>query len=273
MLAGCGNSSRGDTELRITRDFGQKSITASKTSELRPGATALRQLQLEAKIDTAYSGRFITGINGVKQNTGSGMDWLFYVDGVESNVGAGSWRLRDGEVVQWDYHRWMDVQTGGAIVGAFPRPLTSRGVQIECADGSAAACTKTRAAIDAPTTGKKRVRVRVGAWLGLASMKDIPNLSEGPAGNGAFAAIEPGRIDLVDQTGRISRTLGAGSGLVAAFKVGDDLQWVITGVDAAGVERAAGLLNEKTLGGRFAVAVGPDGQTFSLPLVNSEPGG
>jgi hypothetical protein len=63
--------------------------------------------------------------------------------------------------------------------------------------------------------------------------------------------------------GRIARTLGAGSGLVAAAKRPDERPvWVVTGTDAAGVASAARAFEEGTLEHRFALAVDGD-----LPVV------
>ncbi len=57
----------------------------------------------------------------------------------------------------------------------------------------------------------------------------------------------------------MARTLGAGSGLVAATKRPDDRPlWVVTGTDAAGVASAARAFEEGTLAHRLAVAVSRD---------------
>ncbi|MGZ6673907.1 MAG: hypothetical protein ACXVFM_16315, partial [Solirubrobacteraceae bacterium] len=55
------------------------------------------------------------------------------------------------------------------------------------------------------------------------------------------------------------RTLGAGSGLVAATKRPDERPlWIVTGTDAAGVASAARAFDEGTLEHRFALAVSED---------------
>jgi hypothetical protein len=70
-------------------------------------------------------------------------------------------------------------------------------------------------------------------------------------------------IAVLTADGRVARTLGAGSGLVAATKRPDERPlWVVTGTDAAGVASAARAFEEGTLEHRFALAVSKD-----LPVV------
>jgi hypothetical protein len=66
-------------------------------------------------------------------------------------------------------------------------------------------------------------------------------------------------IAVLTAHGRTARTLGAGSGLVAAAKRSDERPvWVVTGTDAAGVASAARAFEEGTLEHRFALAVSGD---------------
>jgi hypothetical protein len=66
-------------------------------------------------------------------------------------------------------------------------------------------------------------------------------------------------IAVLTAGGRRARTLGAGSGLVAATKRPDERPlWVVTGTDAAGVVSAARAFEEGTLEHRFALAISRD---------------
>jgi hypothetical protein len=70
-------------------------------------------------------------------------------------------------------------------------------------------------------------------------------------------------IAVLTAAGRTARTLGAGSGLVAAIKRPDERPvWVVTGTDGAGVASAARAFEAGTLDHRLAVAVSGD-----LPVV------
>ena len=64
------------------------------------------------------------------------------------------------------------------------------------------------------------------------------------------------------------RTLGAGAGLVAATRVGEDQPvWAITGTDDAGVAAAVRAFKAQTLKSHYAVAVEGGGQPIPVPLV------
>jgi hypothetical protein len=77
-------------------------------------------------------------------------------------------------------------------------------------------------------------------------------------------------IALLDARGAVTRTLRAGTGLIAATRVDDgkeqlsDPVWVVTGTDDAGVAAAASALDEGALAGRFAVAIS-GGRPVGLP--------
>lgn len=65
------------------------------------GKTALELLKSEAEVETKSSslGEYVVSING---NDGGGSKyWLFYVDGRESPVGAGSYTTKSGETIEW----------------------------------------------------------------------------------------------------------------------------------------------------------------------------
>lgn len=281
-LAGCGDETRGGpgeaARLVLTRDFGAEAVAKEAVTPVTTGLTAMRQLQANAATDTSYGGKYVAAINGMRQDPGSGRDWLFYVDGQEAVKGAAAWRIKPGEVVQWDYHRWQDVRTGGAIVGAFPRPLVTLGVDLRCASVRGRQCVTARDAlaaagvrVDQRVTGNT-ARVFVGEWDEIAALEDVPDLTKPAAANGAFARFT-GRADrrvmeLAADDGTVGRRLGAGAGLVAALKKDGAVIWIVTGVDARGVSRALRALSRNVLKNRFAVAV--NGQRVTgLPVARA----
>ncbi len=114
---GCGAAAgEGDTTLVLTRDFGQKVVSPAAKLPLSPGLTAMRQLQKLHRTTTAYGGRYVDSIDGLKED--ATYSWLYYADGIEADRGATGQRLRAGQTVQWDFHAWSAVRGGGAIVGA-----------------------------------------------------------------------------------------------------------------------------------------------------------
>jgi hypothetical protein len=71
---------------------------------------------------------------------------------------------------------------------------------------------------------------------------------------------------LLDARGHVTRTLAAGTGLVAATRYAEEAPvWVVTGTDTVGVSRAAEAFAESKLRNRFALALEPSGAARPLP--------
>jgi hypothetical protein len=112
------------------------------------------------------------------------------------------------------------------------------------------------------------LRVEVGKWSDLRRLQDLDLLEKGPAASGVFARFsnQGSRLDLLDAQGRVARTAPPGTGLVAAIVPPDQQPlWVVTGVDEAGVARAAALLKAPKLRNAYAVVALPSGEQ-RLPL-------
>jgi hypothetical protein len=88
----------------ITTDCGAKVVTAKTTVD--PGQTAMRALDRVADVETDSGGKFVTAIEGVEQNTGKKLAWLYYVNGKPASKGAAEVKLADGDVEWWDLHNW-----------------------------------------------------------------------------------------------------------------------------------------------------------------------
>ena len=122
--SGCGSSNgQGEATLWVTRDRGADVLVSTTVPS---GLTALQALRRAADVDTSYGGRFVDGIEGVESDTSAHRDWFFFVNGVEADRGAAEYRLRNGDVLWWDYRSWR----GGdmrqpVVVGAFPQPFLS----------------------------------------------------------------------------------------------------------------------------------------------------
>lgn len=256
--AGCGAGAHGpQTTLVVTRDFGAAVVSQPKSIDATPGLTAMRQLQGSHETTSSFGGRYINSIDGLKEDNDS--SWLVYVDGIETTKGATSVRLKPGQTVQWDFHAWQTIRTGGAIVGAFPQPLKSRGARVICAPERSDACVATRAALKAAgvlATGSSAVRVVVGQWSDIEGFDGVPDLTSSGETNGAFAQFSKNgdRLTPFSADGSEGRVLKAGAGLLAAFSDGTQATWVITGTDEAGAAEAAELLRRPAeIRNRFAV--------------------
>ena len=291
-LAGCGigegEEREGGAELRITRDFGHTRLAAGRVERVREDQTVMRLLRSAHDVDVRFGGGFVNAIDGLESKGGSRRrDWFFWVNGIESGVGAGTFELSPGDVVQWDYRRWDAAMRVPATVGAYPEPFLHGfegkrlPVRVECADPEGDACEQTQDALAGAgvrvsgakfgsSAGGEVIRVIVAPWHEARRLASIRTVEEGPDRSGVFVRFADGgrRLELLDDGGDTAAEEGPGAGLVAATAFADaKAVWVVTGVDDAGVLAAARALDERTLRDAFAVAVTPRG-VRKLPLVD-----
>jgi len=288
-LTGCGfgpGQERGGSgvQLRVTRDFGTKTLRSASAAKVRASDTVMRLLQAHAKTTTRYGGGFVQSIDGIAGNESGGRhDWFYFVNGTEAPTGAADRKLNPGDVVQWDYRTWDATPRVPAIVGAFPEPFLhgqegkAYPTRIECAS-STKSCDAVRDALDgvgvpvgtgalgAEARGGV-LRIEVGKWADIGRLQDLESLSKGPGVSGVYARFSGGGLNLLDARGRVVRKAPPGTGLVAAIiPEGQQPLWVVTGVDEAGVARAAALLGAAKLRNAYALAALPTGaQRLPLP--------
>jgi uncharacterized protein DUF4430 len=286
VVAGCGLGPGGDVgsvELTITRDYGVTPILRRRVGDVTESDTVMRVLERNVKISTSYGGDFVQSIDGLEGGSGSGnyRDWLFYVNGVESTVGAAAYDLRGGESIWWDYRDWSAALSVPAVVGSWPQPFLGgygghrAPVAVDCLGGGAA-CDEVRESLAragatvASGSPDGAIRVLVGPWASVRRDAAATQIERGPQASGVFAdfRMAAGRYELLGlgEDGKPVRTFGAGAGLVAATRLGDaPPTWVVSGGSAAGVEAAADLLDAASLRDHYAVAV-EGGEETPLPL-------
>jgi len=283
--AGCGlgpGADVGDVQVTVTREYGavpvlDTSVGASESD------TVMRVLEGEADVETRYGGGFVHSIDGVAEDSRDGdpYDWFFYVDGVESQIGAAEYDLEDGERVWWDYRDWGATNHAQAVVGSWPAPFSDgiggeqHPVVVEC-EGGGAACEEARTALEregvevATGAPDDAIRILVGPWAQVRKDPAAALLEAGPAESGVFADFQPTdavyELLALDEAGRVGRDLGPDAGLVAATsRYGGLPVWVVTGGTVAAVRAAAEALDGEHLRDHYAVAI-EDGRATPLPL-------
>jgi uncharacterized protein DUF4430 len=284
--AGCGlGPGKGvkDAELTVTRNYGTVPVLHRRLDDLTESDTVMRALERNAEITTSYGGDFVQSIEGVEGESRSGerFDWLFYVNGVESTVGAGAYSLHGGESVWWDYRDWSAALRVPAVVGSWPQPFVGgydgkrRPVAVECLGGGSA-CDEVDerledagVAIAAHASGGA-IRVLVGPWARVRSDPAAAQLERGPQTSGVFADFhrEGGAYRFVglDEAGKEGVEFGPDGGLVATTRRYEEPPvWMVTGASGEGVRAAAGLLDAGDLRDHYAVAVEGDKET-PLPM-------
>lgn len=292
VVAGCGpgvGEGDGDVSLTVTRDFGSRQVLAKEIAGVPSSQTAMRLLEGEAKVTTRYGGGFVQSIDGIKggRDGGRPVDWFFFVNGREALKGAAATKPSPGDRVWWDFRDCGEATNVPAVVGSFPEPfLHGPGtgkrlpVRVECIDVESDACrtaSRQLASQEVPVAratfrsqvAEETMRVLVGDWRKLRDETTILTLEEGPRASGVYArpAASGSSIALLDPEGRTVRTLGAGTGIVAATAAGEGLPtWVVSGTDAAGVAAAARALSPRSLRNRYAVLVAR-GRVLPAPQV------
>jgi hypothetical protein len=279
--AGCGlgpGADVGSVELTVTREFGREAVL-QRSLAAKESDTVMRALESEADVETRFGGGFVHSIDGVAEGERGGdpYDWFFFVDGVESPIGAADVELKGDERVWWDYRDWSATNHVPAVVGSWPAPFTDgiagkrHPVVLEC-DGDTVACETARAALKregvklSSGSPKGAIRMLVGPWDRLREDPAAQLLEAGPGESGIYADFEAAHLVALDEDSAPARRLGPDAGLVAATsRYGGPPVWLVSGGTAAAVREAAGALDAAHLRDHYAVTV-EGGKEMPLPV-------
>jgi hypothetical protein len=292
---GAGETERGTAELLITRDFGAEELERATLDDPPASETVMRLLDSEVEIETLYGGDFVDSIDGISGGTADGrrFDWFFYVNGVEANRSASDVAVEAGDRIWWDYRDWTAALRVPAVVGSFPEPFAhgvdgeSRDVILICVRSSEACVSaegalseagieaETRTGLVAKPGDDEALRVLVGEWETLRGDPVARSLEEGPQTSGVYAIpwIGPdgAEIALLGPDGDEVASVADASGIVAATREGTEPPtWIVAGTDHAGTVAAAGLLDEATLSGRYALVVRAGDAAVPVPVAEEE---
>jgi hypothetical protein len=238
-------------------------------------------------VKTRYGGGFVQSVEGHAGGTKGGepVDWFYYVNGIEAPKGGASTKVHAGDHIWWDLHGWSQTEDVPAVVGSFPEPFLhgSDGkrfpVRVECAEVSGEACETVVARMRAtgvpaavagigPGDEPETLRVLVGPWAAVRGTPASEALERGPSASGVYVRFAGNgqSLALLDASAKVTRTLTAGAGLVAATRYAqEEPLWVVTGTDAAGVSLAAHAFSESALRNHFALALEANGAARPLP--------
>jgi hypothetical protein len=290
-VAGCGfgagKKTGGSVTVTVSQDFGGRQLAPTRRETAREGETVMRLLQRSYNVQTRFGGNFVQEIDGVSggREDGQRVDWFYYVNGIESSQGAGERKLHAGDRVWWDHHDWEAAMRVPAVVGAFPEPFKSGQdghklpIRLVCMGTEERSCNEVETRLNnagisnvarsnLESSPGEVLRILVGRWSEVRKDIGARQLEQGPEVSGVFAkpSVSGDAIELVDAAGKPERTLGPGSGLVAATTYQEmHPTWLITGTDDVGVAAAAAALTEDQLRHHFALAI-EAGRGVPLPL-------
>ncbi|UGS35680.1 DUF4430 domain-containing protein [Capillimicrobium parvum] len=276
-LGACGGrspSGSSDVSVLVTRDSGAQRVGDAGPQPAAGGQTLLSLLR--AGFDVRESGGRVQAIDGTPG------PWRVFVNGVHETGDPAKAGVHAGDRIWWDAHR-VDVP---AVIGSYPEPFAHGRdgrrwpVRVECVrHGDKRSCDAiakrlgesgilASQSLIGTEGGDENLRVLVGPWSAMRGDRAARLVDLGPRASGVAARFsDDGRsLALLDAGGHVVRTLGPGSGLIAATAFDDQPPtWFITGTDAAGVASAVRAFDEGTLADRFALAVGDD-RGIPLPL-------
>jgi len=275
----------------VTTDFGE-TLLVEETLDPMGDTTAMEALKQVAEVETAYGGGFVNAIEGLCSGYTAGhtskTDWFWYINGMQAKSGAGEYKLRPGDVEHWDFRDWSFHYFVPAVVGHFPEPfLHGYGGKIaptvivydagfgEEAEDLVARLgelgvtqVSSKGALALTKEEKKHSNLLI---LGTESCNLISELNSGRlyARAGFFAQLKDGKIVTCDTGGGASAEYGAGYGLIQATQspwnskgIGacENVVWMVSGTDEAGVEAAVNALLETPEEFRFACGVVVSGE-------------
>jgi len=268
----------------VTRDFGETALVSEEII-IGENTTALDAIKAAAEVETQYGGGFISAIEGLGTSYGGGgtaaEDWFFYVNGIAARVGAGAYTLSPGDVEHWDYHDWGFRQLIPALIGDFPEPFLhgtggivypTRVVYQTDWEDAANTITDMLAGVGitnvaARTWDELTADERENSNLIIVGEPDfapITELNEPWERLGFFAHFEDGVLKTFDIGGAAAGEYGAETGIIQSTQniwnpdgigAGENVVWMVSGTDEAGVAAAVQALTTRRDEFRYAAAV------------------
>ena len=278
-----------------TQNFG-KELMFDETLEVLPDTSAMAALMEVAEVESTYGGGFVNAINGVRSEfTGSQKtkaDWFFYINGIQSNVGALDYKLHDGDVQHWNFHIWSFRHFIPAIIDGFPSAFRHgfggkvSPTLIVCQDNMKESAQKLAEKL--VKLGVNNISLRSFRELAESEKESSNLILVGLPGNnliselnqnwqrlGVFTYFENGNLIALDSRGEVNAKYGAGTGLIQATQnpwnpkgigAGENVVWLVSGTDEAGVESALDALINHHGEFQYACAVVVvDGEIIKVP--------
>ncbi len=268
-LAGCAPTEATDSDgvaITVTRDFGAEDVVALEHERVPqpPGLAEILQ----------------------RHPTTRHRESLF-VNGIIAGEDAAELELYGGDRVWLDQHNTNVTDVIPAVVGSFPEPFVHGvhgkrlPVRVECDDPRSGPCAAVAdklvalgvvagRSVISRSAADESLRILVGPWKRLRGRDlEADSIDEGPQSSGVYARFDASgdKLAVLDPGGNVAKTLGAGTGFIAATAEPERRPvWFVSGTDAAGVAAAARAFDESVLADRFALAISDD-----LPVAVPQP--
>jgi hypothetical protein len=272
-VAGCGSgvatppSGPRAAIVTVSRGFGQTTLASARAA---PGQSALDALRRSARVSTRYGGRFVQAINGLAGDPSSGMAWLYFVNGIQANVGSADYTLHPGDHEWWDYRYWNDLIQVPVAIGAWPEPFVhgygGRRPQVQVAGPGCASrlATALRMAGAHVVTRASQFSVRVETFARAAAALSASLWQ----GRGLTVSLSGGRV--IVYRGRAGQRLDVKAhALIAAYQpgpaTGGSAALIVAGDTGASACAAAKTLAQRpgSIRDAYAVALNGSGRVIA----------
>ncbi|MDO8491030.1 MAG: DUF4430 domain-containing protein, partial [Dehalococcoidia bacterium] len=267
--------------VAITRDFG-KEVILEKQVAIGAGTSAMEALEQVTTVETNYGGGFVEAIGGLRSNYTGGAarsDWFYSVNGVNARSGALDYQVRPGDVLHFDYHDWTYSISVPATIGAFPEPFLNGyngnsyattivydapfKQEAETLRGKMAAMGVKDVSVIPSSAGlaQKQKEATNLIVLGLSDNPLIAEMNHVYKRLGFFAYFQDGKLEVMNAQGKRQAEYQQGAGLLLATQspwnpsgvgAAENVVWVVSGTDEAGVKLAAQALTERADSFRYA---------------------
>jgi len=247
-----------------TADHGAEVLLDERVS---PGRSVLAGLTGVTPVKTAYGGGFVDEMLGRGSSSSPSTDWFFFVNGIESPVGAAAVDLSDGDVAWWDHRTWSGMQSVRGVVGSWPEPfLRGAGATRPVVSADPPLADALRSAGARMGAGDRAFRVRVGSDAELARRDPAWRAIAGrPADRALPGGIAGGRVVLMPAGGGAPEPVPEARAVAVLVPVGpapaDGALLAVAGLDPAAASAAAGTIarDPGVLSLRYAVAFAASG--------------
>lgn len=227
-----------------------------------PGRSVLKTLAGITPVQTAYGGGFVDQMLGRGSSSSPSIDWFFFVNGIESPVGAGAVDLSEGDIAWWDHRAWSGMQSVRGVVGSWPEPfLHGAGAAEPVVSADPPLAGALRAVGARLGSGERPFRVRVGSDADLTKRDPTWRAIAGdPAARALPGGVANSRIVLMPAGGGAPAPEPKARAVAVLVPVGlapaDGALLAIAGLDSAAASAAAATIaaDPAVLSLRYAVA-------------------
>jgi hypothetical protein len=227
-----------------------------------PEQSVLGALTAVTPVKTAYGGGFVDEMLGRASSSSPSADWFFFVNGIESPVGAGAVDLSDGDIAWWDHRTWSGMQSVRGVVGSWPEPfLNGAGEERPVVSADPPLADALRSAGARMGEGDRAFRARVGTDADLARRDPVWRAIAGrPADRALAGGIAGGQVVLMPAGGGAPVPVPGARAVAVLVPVGpapaDGALLAVAGLDSAAASAAATMIarSPEVLSLRYAVA-------------------